>query len=158
MHVRLIGVSKIVLRSECERVWLFVSVWPCDGLVTCPGCTPPLARWLTLLCSPSISDAGLDDKTISKLDYDYAIGQHKKSLVTRKGITSTTMQKAWKYELIQVGAPALAVQTSNRKKHRLWSHAPVHTDKQQPCNPASHSQVIWQLNRFKYISYVCMCG
>ena len=26
MHVRLIGVSKIVLRSECECVWLFVSV------------------------------------------------------------------------------------------------------------------------------------
>ena len=25
MHVRLIGDSKIVLRSECERVWLFVS-------------------------------------------------------------------------------------------------------------------------------------
>ena len=45
MHVRLIGVSKIVLRSE--RVWLFVlfvSVWPRDGLPTCPGCTPPLAR------------------------------------------------------------------------------------------------------------------
>ena len=46
MHVRLIGVSKIVLRSECEHVWLFVSfvsMWPCDGRVTCPGCTPPLA-------------------------------------------------------------------------------------------------------------------
>ena len=45
MHVRLIGVSKIVLRSECERVWLFVSfvsVWQCDGLATCPGCTPPM--------------------------------------------------------------------------------------------------------------------
>ena len=38
MHVRLIGDSKIVLRSECEHAWLFVSVWPC------PGCTPPLAR------------------------------------------------------------------------------------------------------------------
>ena len=25
MHVRLIGVSKIVLRSECERAWFFVS-------------------------------------------------------------------------------------------------------------------------------------
>ena len=27
--------------------WLFVSfvsVWPCDGLATCPGCTPPLAQ------------------------------------------------------------------------------------------------------------------
>jgi len=37
-------VSKSVLRSVCERVWLFVSfvsVWPCDGLATCPGCTPP---------------------------------------------------------------------------------------------------------------------
>ena len=49
MHVGLIGDSKkkIVLRSECERAWLFVSfvsVWPCDGLATCPGCTPPLAR------------------------------------------------------------------------------------------------------------------
>ena len=44
MHVRLIGDSKIVLRSECECMWLFVSVWPCDGLATCPGCTPPLAR------------------------------------------------------------------------------------------------------------------
>ena len=45
MHVRLIGDSKIVLRSE--RAWSFVSfvsVWPCDGLATCPGCTPPLAR------------------------------------------------------------------------------------------------------------------
>ena len=33
MHVRLIGDSKIVPRSECECVWLFVSfvsVWPCD--------------------------------------------------------------------------------------------------------------------------------
>ena len=30
MHVRLTGVSKIVLRSECECVWLFVSVWPGD--------------------------------------------------------------------------------------------------------------------------------
>ena len=31
----LIDDSKIVLRSECERAWLyilFVSVWPCDGL------------------------------------------------------------------------------------------------------------------------------
>ena len=40
MHVRLIGDSKIVFRSECERAWLFVSfvsVWPCDGLATCPG-------------------------------------------------------------------------------------------------------------------------
>ena len=43
-HVRLIGDSKIVLRSECERAWLFVSVWPCDGLATCPGCTLPLTR------------------------------------------------------------------------------------------------------------------
>ena len=25
MHVRLIGISKIVIWSECERVWLFVS-------------------------------------------------------------------------------------------------------------------------------------
>ena len=36
----LIGVSKIILRSECEGAWLFdsfVSVWPCDGLATCPG-------------------------------------------------------------------------------------------------------------------------
>ena len=41
IHVRLIDVSEIVLRSE--RVWLFVSMWPCDGLATCPGCTPPLA-------------------------------------------------------------------------------------------------------------------
>jgi len=49
MHVRFFGVSKIVSRSECERVWLFVSfvsVWPYDGLATCPGCTPPLARIL----------------------------------------------------------------------------------------------------------------
>ena len=22
----------------------FVSVWPCDGLATCPGCNPPLAQ------------------------------------------------------------------------------------------------------------------
>jgi len=36
---------KIVLRSECERVWLFVSVWPCDGLATCPGCISPDDRW-----------------------------------------------------------------------------------------------------------------
>jgi len=38
MHVRLVGVSRIVQRSVC--VWLFVSfvsVWPCDGLATCPG-------------------------------------------------------------------------------------------------------------------------
>jgi len=43
-HVRLIGDSKLSL-----RVWLFisfVSMWPCDGLATCPGWTPPLARWL----------------------------------------------------------------------------------------------------------------
>ena len=38
MHVRLIGVSKIVLGVS-------VSVWPCDGLATCPGCTPSVARW-----------------------------------------------------------------------------------------------------------------
>ena len=48
MHVRLIGDSKkIVLRSECECVWLFVSfisVWSCDGLATGPGCTLPLTR------------------------------------------------------------------------------------------------------------------
>ena len=36
MWVRLIG--------ECERVWLFVSVWSCHGLATCPGCTPPLTQ------------------------------------------------------------------------------------------------------------------
>ena len=30
MHVRLIGVSKIVLRSECARVWFFVSIRPMD--------------------------------------------------------------------------------------------------------------------------------
>ena len=47
MHVRLTGDSKIVLRSECECVWLFVSfvsVWPCDALATCTSCTPSLAR------------------------------------------------------------------------------------------------------------------
>ena len=42
IHVRLIDVSKLSPRSVC--VWLFVSVWPCDGLATCPGCTPPLAQ------------------------------------------------------------------------------------------------------------------
>jgi len=26
-------------------VWLFVSVWPCDGLATCPGSTSPDDRW-----------------------------------------------------------------------------------------------------------------
>ena len=42
MRVRLIGVSKLSLRvsmSEYECAWLcvsFVSVWPCDGLATCP--------------------------------------------------------------------------------------------------------------------------
>ena len=44
IHVRLTGVSNIVPRSDCERVWLCVSVWPCDGLSTCPGCTLPLAQ------------------------------------------------------------------------------------------------------------------
>ena len=58
MHVRLIGDSKIVLRRECERVWLFasfVSVWPCDGLATCSVCTPPLAQWDRLQppCDPT---------------------------------------------------------------------------------------------------------
>ena len=38
MHVRLIGVSKLSLGV---RVWLFVSMWPCDGLATCPGCLLP---------------------------------------------------------------------------------------------------------------------
>ena len=42
IHVRLIGVSKIDPRSECEFGWF--SVWPCDGLATCPGCTPTLAQ------------------------------------------------------------------------------------------------------------------
>ena len=47
MHVMLIGDSKFVPRSECERAWLFVllvTVWPCDGLATCPGFTLPLAQ------------------------------------------------------------------------------------------------------------------
>jgi len=38
-----------ISRSECECVWLcvsFVSVRPCDGLKTCPGCIPPLAPWM----------------------------------------------------------------------------------------------------------------
>lgn len=25
---------------------LYVSMWPCDGLAACPGCTPPQAQWL----------------------------------------------------------------------------------------------------------------
>ena len=36
VHVRLIGDSRNDPRSECEHGWLlvlFVSVWPCDGLV-----------------------------------------------------------------------------------------------------------------------------
>jgi len=40
MHVGLIGVSKIVPRSEC--VWLFV-LWLCDGLPTCPASCPMTA-------------------------------------------------------------------------------------------------------------------
>ena len=47
MHVRLIGDSKLSL-VQCQCAWLFVSfvsVWRCDGRATCPGCTPPLARW-----------------------------------------------------------------------------------------------------------------
>ena len=44
MHVRLIGDSKLSLGVSVSVVFVsFVSVWPCDGLATCPGCTP-LAR------------------------------------------------------------------------------------------------------------------
>ena len=45
MHVRLIGVSKIVLRSECEHVWLFVSfvsVWPWRPVQGVPRLSPPM--------------------------------------------------------------------------------------------------------------------
>jgi len=43
MHVRLIGDSKLSLGvSVCGCL---SRLWPCDGLATCPGCTPPLARW-----------------------------------------------------------------------------------------------------------------
>ncbi|MEQ2299582.1 hypothetical protein AMECASPLE_016688 [Ameca splendens] len=49
MTIRLIGLY-ISLKYESVRVWLFVlyvSVLPCDGLVTCPGCTTlsPSDHW-----------------------------------------------------------------------------------------------------------------
>ena len=37
MHIRLI-------KHTCFFV-SFVSVWPCDGRATCPGCTLPLTQW-----------------------------------------------------------------------------------------------------------------
>ena len=46
MHVRLTGDSKLSLCNNHTHslcVWLFVSVWPCDGLATCPRCTLSLA-------------------------------------------------------------------------------------------------------------------
>jgi len=30
--------------SECETACLFVSMWPCDGGVTYPGCVLPFAK------------------------------------------------------------------------------------------------------------------
>jgi len=51
LHVKLIGDCKLSLRVNVDA-WMpgclfvsFVSVWPCDGLATCPGWTPPLAQW-----------------------------------------------------------------------------------------------------------------
>jgi len=32
-------------------VWLFVSVWPCDGLATCPGCTSASRQMITVIGS-----------------------------------------------------------------------------------------------------------
>ena len=37
--------SECLFVSVCVCLCLFVSVWHCDGLVTCPGCTFPLAQW-----------------------------------------------------------------------------------------------------------------
>ena len=47
IHVRLIGVSKIVLRSECECVWLFVSCGPVMGWRPVQGVPRPSpnGRW-----------------------------------------------------------------------------------------------------------------
>jgi len=41
MHVRLIGDSKLTLGVSVSGCF---SAWPCDGLVTSPGGTPPLAQ------------------------------------------------------------------------------------------------------------------
>jgi len=48
MHVSLICDSELTPRTECQCRCLcvsFGSVWLCDGLVTCPGCTLPLTQW-----------------------------------------------------------------------------------------------------------------
>ncbi|MED6291140.1 hypothetical protein CHARACLAT_020472 [Characodon lateralis] len=43
--VRLTGYSKLSLRMSVSfMVVLCVSAFPCDGPVTCPGCTPPLTK------------------------------------------------------------------------------------------------------------------
>jgi len=44
--------------SEYERGWLcvsFVSLWPCDGLATCPGCTLPMAQWQLISSRPLVT-------------------------------------------------------------------------------------------------------
>lgn len=38
------GDYKLPLRSACESVWLFVSVWPCNRPENHPRCTPPLPK------------------------------------------------------------------------------------------------------------------
>lgn len=33
--------AKILSAQESECEWLFVFLWPCDVMMTCPRCTPP---------------------------------------------------------------------------------------------------------------------
>ncbi|MEQ2178144.1 hypothetical protein GOODEAATRI_010952 [Goodea atripinnis] len=44
MTVRLTGLSKLPLGVSAWLFVLYVSVLPCNGLATSPGCTLPLAR------------------------------------------------------------------------------------------------------------------
>jgi len=42
-HVRLIGDCTLSLGASVHGG--VSRLWPCDGLVTHPGCTPPLTQW-----------------------------------------------------------------------------------------------------------------
>ncbi|MED6259812.1 hypothetical protein ATANTOWER_032779 [Ataeniobius toweri] len=62
MTVRLIGLSKLHLGvNECVHGCLScMSLCPCDGLATCPGCTAPLAhRLLEISTSLPVTHYGI---------------------------------------------------------------------------------------------------
>ena len=48
MHVRLIGGSELTQIVSISGMYVCVSVWSCDGLVTCPGQAPPVCHMMDL--------------------------------------------------------------------------------------------------------------